>query len=245
MPHLFLNTPSFNGNDEYFTNSGILKTPYQPKVLIVGTYNEANVQGNIADFFYGRNYFWPVMHNLANNLAIGNINQLKSSRKWSLIAGVPNPNLNQILNICKQFKLTFADLVQDVLVPLINHDDIYINNAVRNGQAVDNVTPIIEFLNNNPSIEYVYCTTKFGNLKLLLNLWNSIQAGVNNNVTFGFIRTPSGRGRFSGSAASGIAKHWVWCNHPNNPHGQLQNSEGYTHFDHNWLINSGVDVNLF
>jgi hypothetical protein len=179
MPHIFLNTSNFNGDNRFYTNSAILHTThYKPKVLIIGTYNDGNHQNNLADFFYGRNYFWPVMYNLANNLALGNINQLTSSRKRSLIAGAPNPTLNQILELCKQFELAFADLVQDVLVPLGNHADKYVNNAVRNGQAIDNVAPIVEFLNKNPTNEFVYCTTKFSQLHHLEILWNQIIENV-------------------------------------------------------------------
>ncbi len=258
MPHIFLNTSNFNGDNRFYTNSAILHTThYKPKVLIIGTYNDGNHQNNLADFFYGRNYFWPVMYNLANNLALGNINQLTSSRKRSLIAGAPNPTLNQILELCKQFELAFADLVQDVLVPLGNHADKYVNNAVRNGQAIDNVAPIVEFLNNNPTIEFVYCTTKFSQLHHLEILWNQIIENVNRtNITFGCIRTPSPQGGFpdqnimggviNGTAKiNAIARYWVWVNHPAIPYGNLPFQNGFTHFNHNWLINAGIDVNLF
>lgn len=258
MPHIFLNTPNFNGNNRFYTNSAILHTThYKPKVLIIGTYNDANVQDNLADFFYGRNYFWPVMYNFAHNYEHGNINQLTSSRKRSLISGAPNPTLNQILELCKHFELTFADLVQDVLVPLINHKDSEVNTAIGNGHAIDNVAHIVQFLNNNPTIEFVYCTTKFGNLDFLLNLWNQIIENVNrNNITFGCLRSPSGQGGFADKDIMGglddgtarinaIARYWIWVNHPANPYGDLPLQNGYTHFDHNWLINTDIDVNLF
>lgn len=258
MPHFFLNTPSFNGDNRFYTNSAILQTThYKPKVLIIGTYNEANVQGNLADFFYGRNYFWPVMYNLANNYEYGNINQLTRKRNQSLIQGAPNPTLNQILELCSQFELAFADLVQDVLVPLMNHNDSEVNIAVSNGQAINNVAPIIEFLNNNPTIEFVYCTTKFNQLHHLENLWDQIIVNLNrNNITFGCLRSPSGQGGFTDQAIMGglidgtarinsIARYWVWVNHPASPYGDLPHQNRYTHFNHNWLINAGVDPNLF
>jgi hypothetical protein len=245
MPHIFLNTPSFNGNNDFFTESAILKTPYSPKVLIIGTYNdELNIK-NPADFFYGRNYFWPVIYNLANNLGYDNFNKLKSPRLHSLKAGAPIPSLATILKLCIKFKLTFADLVQNVFEQLPNHDDKFIDQAIANGQAFVNIGPIIKYINDNPSIEYVYCTTKFGNLKNINNLWNLIQNGVRNNVIFGCIRTPSGRGGFSGPVSIGLSRYWLWCNHPENPHGLFQNSNGYSCFNHEWLSNSGVNVRLF
>lgn len=65
MPHLFLNRDHFDGNADFQTQHAILKTPYSPKVLIVGTYNDGNNEHNQADFFYGRNYFWPIFENFS------------------------------------------------------------------------------------------------------------------------------------------------------------------------------------
>ena len=173
------------------------------------------------------------MYNLANNLALGNINQLTRSRKHSLSEGAPNPTLNQILELCKHFELTFADLVQDVLVPLMYHKDSEVNTAIGNGHAIDNVAEIVQFLNNNPTIEFVYCTTKFNQLHHLENLWDQIIVNVNrNNITFGCLRSPSGQGGFTDKDIMGglddgtarinaIARYWVWVNHPANPYGDL------------------------
>ena len=88
-------------------------------------------------------------------------------------------------------------------------------------------------------------------------LWNQIIDNVNRtNITFGCIRTPSPQGGFPdknimGGIINGTAKinaitrYWVWVNHPAMPYGNLPFQNGFTHFDHNWLINAGIDVNLF
>ena len=68
------------------------------------------------------------------------------------------------------------------------------------------------FLNNNPTIEFVYCTTKFSQLHHLEILWNQIIENVNRtNITFGCIRTPSPQGGFPdqnimGGVINGTAK---------------------------------------
>lgn len=245
MPHIFLNKPSFNGNNQFFTQNAILQTPYSPKVLIIGTYNDGLNLDNPADFFYGRNYFWPVISNLSAN----NINRINQKRLYSLRGGVPNPSLAEILNLCEIFRFSFADLIQDVLIPLPNHNDQHLDRAISNGQTIDNVNSIIEYINMNNSISHVYCTTKFGGFVNINNLWNLIQEGVRDGVQFGQILTPSGMGgipNFNGlNRSATIGRYWVWVNHPDNPYGEFQNHIGYNHFDHNWLINSGVNVNLF
>jgi hypothetical protein len=47
------------------TTNGILNiTPYEPKVLVIGTFNHG-WPWNKSDFFYGRDmYMWPALHNI-------------------------------------------------------------------------------------------------------------------------------------------------------------------------------------
>jgi hypothetical protein len=244
MPHIFLNTPAFNGDNRFFTQNAILRpTHYKPKVLIIGTYNDANNPNNNADFFYGRNYFWPVISNLSNHA-----NLLLQRRD---VGGIPpgSPTLGQILALCEKFKLSFADLILDVNLPLADHNDGHLNAALNLGQAVDNVQNIIEYINNSPSITHVYATSKFNHANINV-LWQSINAGVvRNDVTFGNIRTPSGMGgipNFPGlRKTASIARYWLWVNHPMSPYGNFSNQNGYLHLDHQWLINCGVNPVLF
>ncbi len=244
MPHIFLQCPHFNGDNRFQTHSAILDvTPYKPQVLIVGTYNDGNNVGNNADFFYGRNYFWPVISNLSNNANI--LTQRRDT------VGLPpgNPVLAQILNLSAQFKLTFADIISDVTIPLPNHNDNHLNSALENNNAISNHQSIIEYINRTPSITHVYGTTKFNGQFHLNNRWEQIVNGVRPNVTFAKILTPSGMGgipNFVGlNRAATIARYWVWVNHIANPHGQFKNQNGYTHFDHTWLTNCGVIINNF
>lgn len=240
MPHILLNRHNFNNDDRFQTNSAILNiTPYAPSVLILGTYNEENIQGNEADFFYGRNYFWPVIYNLVNNSII-----LKKRRDVDSYP-LGRPKIDQILNLCSSLKLTFADLILDVNVKLPNHDDRYLDQAIMLGKTINNHQNIVEFLNQNRSITHVYATTKFNQLNGLRALWDTIKQQSRPNIHFGSILTPSGMGgipnfELLGRAAT-IARYWVWVNHPNNPYGNFKNQNGYIHLDHSWLLSSGVN----
>ncbi len=246
MPHKFLRCNNFNGNADFQTHSVILDhTPYKPKVLVIGTYNEGGIIDNIADFFYGRNYFWPVI----SNLYVG-ANLLEQRR--DAMGPIPpgNPTLGTILDLCARFRLTFADLVADVPIPPPNHNDNYINAAVGQGIAITNELQIVDYINRVTSITHVYATTKFTKQPHLSNLWQQISVGVNRpEIFFGKILTPSGMGGIPNfpelERAATIARYWLWVNHPMNPYGAFRNQMGYSYLDHNWLIQSGVNPNLF
>jgi hypothetical protein len=176
MPHIFLHCPHFNGDNRFQTHSAILDvTPYKPQVLILGTYNDGNNVGNNADFFYGRNYFWPVISNLSNN---ANILTQRRDR-----VGLPpgNPVLAQILNLSEQFKLTFADIISDVTIPLPNHNDNHLNGALGNNNAISNHQSIIEYINRTLSITHVYSTTKFNGQFYLNNTWEQMETHIGNS----------------------------------------------------------------
>lgn len=242
MPHIFQNKDSFNNNPTFQTHSAILHTPYPPKVLIVGTYNETNIEGNYADFFYGRNYFWPVISNLVNNR-----NLLQRRRDY---VGIPpgNPTLPQILELCFMLKLSFADLITDVSIRLPDHSDKHLNKAIRFRQATTNEEIIINYINETASITHVYATTKFSNLIHLKNLWISVKNQVRDGVNFGCILTPSGRRipNFNGlNITATIARYWIWANFTNKPYEPFRFENGYTHLDHTWLIQCGVNPNQF
>ena len=65
IKHKFIETKF---NEEFQTHNGVLdKTPYKPEVMIIGTFNPNTPNSNFADFFYGRNYFWPALKNLSEN----------------------------------------------------------------------------------------------------------------------------------------------------------------------------------
>jgi len=244
MAHIFLNCPHFNGDARFQTHSAVLdKIPYDPQVLIIGTYNDGNNLGNNADFFYGRNYFWPVISNLSNNANI------LTQRRDAVSLPPGNPTLGQILNLAAQFKLTFADLITNVTTPLPNHNDTHLNTALKNNTAISNHLRIIDYINRTPSLTHVYCTAKFTGQTHLNNLWGQIVNNVRPNVVFGKILTPSGMGGIPNSGGLGrvatIARYWVWANNINNPYGKFRNETGYTHLDNIWLTGCGVNPAVF
>lgn len=194
--HKFLNKIWQNG---YATENAILSTtPYKPEVLFIGTYNP-NTTGNhnLANFFYGRdNYLFPMLHGIFNLNSI--YNQLP-------------PYENLIWPICMQLKLSFADLITSVfpnhniqLAPYSNKisfngstynllkdkDLIEINDLY--GELIWNDDNIINFINNTPSLKYVFLTQKSNNLfsSHFINIKNNC---VRDNLTFRYIYTPSGQ----------------------------------------------------
>ncbi|PQJ08956.1 hypothetical protein CJD36_021340 [Flavipsychrobacter stenotrophus] len=248
MPHLFLKKDHFNENTGFQTRNAILTlTPYAPKVLMIGTYNDGGNANNQADFFYGRNYFWPIFENFSQN------NRALSQRRFAAnqqgIANANPPTLQRILILCSQFKLTFADLIQDVLIPLPNHDDTYLNQAVGAGQTTNNHENIAKFINDTPSIEDVYLTTALQGYPHLNGLWEYIVQHSRGNVTFRKILTPSGRGNIPAipnqvSAVQKIARYWVWVNDPASPNGVVMNAT-FHQMNHEWLIQSGVNPMIY
>lgn len=244
MPHILKNKTLINFNPEFQASSAILRvTPYEPKVLIIGTYNESRITGNKADFFYGRNYFWPVFYNLKQNDNLLTERRILNSRVNMI------PSLNEILHLCSDFKLTFADLITDVNVTLTNHSDKNLDDAVGKGQVTKNVKNILEYVKEKESITHIYATSKFRQYKHLRSLWESVKVGVSSDIICGSILTPSGQGgipNFIGvKRAATIARYWLWVNHNKSRYGNLKNQDGYIHLDHSWLIQSGVDVKSF
>lgn len=110
----------------------------------------------------------------------------------------------------------------------------------------DNVDAIVKFINDTKSVKHVYYTFKTGDWFVVKK--EEINSKLRKDVTFGSIFTPSGNGfgnslpvPFKGRAAS-IAHCWVWNGLA---HDVPVNKPGYTHFDHDWLKRSGVNVNQF
>src|SRR5258708_1789519 len=107
--HKFQFTNWANGFET--TNAILDITPYKPKVMFIGTFNPQTPNANFADFFYGRNYFWPGLKNLFihNGVVI-------ASRRMPP-NGIPpahnllDPTLAEIFCICLKLQLTFADLI--------------------------------------------------------------------------------------------------------------------------------------
>jgi|GEM_PF-1110137 len=254
IKHKFLKTDFGTG---YITNNAILDNiPYKPEVLILGTFNPDTPNSNFADFFYGRNFFWPAFKNLFTFNSTVLINR-RMSQNGKLNVDL-NPSLSEILGMCAHLKLTFADLVLEAfhinnaeLTFKSNDNIIYknqefnlIQDSVKNGvgglEQLDslgqinwNTLNIINFLKNNPQIHTIYFTRK------PTGIWGRewtriIKQPEFDKRTFTNIFTPSAQGKPVFHSMSRLLNHWVHNENPN--FGKLEEQ---------WLISQGVDINNF
>lgn len=210
--HKFINNNWGNG---FQTNNAILNTtPYEPEVLFIGTFNpNTNGNHNQANFFYGRdNYLFPMLHGIFN---LGTIYNQQP------------PYNNLIWTLCNQLKLSFADLIlsafpnQNVqLLPnsnKVNHageqwnllKDSHLEELdAQHGEIVWNDQNIISFINNNPSIKYVFLTQKSNNT--FLEKYNAIRNNcIRPNLSFRCIYTPSGQSLSGVPRELFLAMQWL------------------------------------
>jgi hypothetical protein len=254
-----INAPNVTWPDNYATTNAILtKTPYKPEVIIIGTFNHG-WQWNDADFFYGRGmYMWTVM----SNLFVYDGNILTDRR--NPLPGNNVPSLNQIFEICEKGKLCFADLILgtshnipiqiDVhnnkilvngLYSWCDYKDSHLNYMGTQGWLDSNVINIINFIKDTPSIKCIYFTFATGGA-WILGLKNAI-INAYPNIEAGSIYTPTGMSlaNFHGypNRPYSLAHHWVWNNagHATVP----INNPNYTHLNHEWLRQNGVNPNNF
>jgi hypothetical protein len=186
------------GNGFQTHNSILDSTPYEPEVLILGTFNP-NTQGNhnLANFFYGRdNYLFPMLHGIFNLQTIYNQSP---------------PYENIIWPICNKLKLSFADLITSIFpeenIQLISGTNDVIYNEKRynllkdnhlieldnlHNQIVWNDINIINYINNKPSLKYVYLTQKSSN-KFLEKYNNIVESTSRENLSFRRLYTPTGQ----------------------------------------------------
>jgi len=205
--HKFANHqfPGFEG-EKFRTNSTILfPGHYSPIIMFIGTHNDGDVPGNSADFFYGRNYFWPVWRSLLNTPGV--LNGPKGRREDHM-AEIPLYGVeNSIYNICKLGLMTFADLVFEVDGDLNNHQDENIPQAGTIKWATDE---IIDFLKSTPSIRFVYATRQMENAAPWTGQWDKIvEAMSDRDVLFGRIHTPSGMGAGQGPRRETLKQLWL------------------------------------
>jgi len=242
--------------DGFLTQNGILKSiRYDPEVMFIGTFNHGDSDApghlpflnNHADFFYGRNYFWPVWYNIV--LHLGNF-YTQPRQNYDPPLSYNSGVFTGILKFCEIAKFSFADLIA-TLFPINNTYSIFQNKIAFLGQTFDpmkdndlialsnlnqviwNDNSIVQYLNATPSIRTVYLTRQPNNFGFL---WNSIRLRVNNPaIRFRVLFPPS---KSSGQPA-GIPKGQYiadqWLGH--------YAGNGYDNLDLNWynnLINSLV-----
>jgi hypothetical protein len=214
IKHKFFQT---NLGDGFETHNAILdKTPYKPEVMFVGTFNPNKLNANYADFFYGRNFFWTAFKNFfTHNAAIIPNRRMPPN---GIPPAILNPTLPEIFELCKKLKLTFSDLVLEVLhsnnpvFERLPNGKVIFNDFEYNliqdgkkgsigglqqlngiGQVNWNTQNIINYLCNNPQIKTIYFTRR--PIGIWASQWNSI---INHNCMVGRITknifTPSGAG---------------------------------------------------
>ena len=95
IQHKFFQKNFGNG---FETNNAILDiTPYNPEVMIIGTFNPEAPNANFADFFYGRNFFWTAFKNLFihNNVVI----PFRRMPPNGIPPAILNPTLQEIFEL--------------------------------------------------------------------------------------------------------------------------------------------------
>jgi len=254
IPHKFYQT---NFTKEFKTHSAILDiSPYKPEVMIIGTFNPATPNANFADFFYGRNYFWTVF----KNLFIHNSINLTKTRMPT--RGLPpktlNPTLQEILQLCKKLRLTFSDLILEVLhyddpqYQLLSNDNVILNNIeynlIQDGknnsakglQQLDtikqvhwNTKNIINYLCDNPQIKTIYFTRQ--PTGIWAEQWNLI---IRHTCNVGRVATnlytPSGQSLSGKPRMNSLINHWINNENPN-----------FGKLDNEWIKNHGVNIENF
>lgn len=253
IEHKFLNHHWGNG---FWSENSILKSDhYKPEVLFIGTFNP-NVPWNNADFYYGRGmYMWPILA----NLFLHNFNKLSEQRTHKN----NNPTLDDIFRICKLGKISFAEIISGTKIEIpikidgkiieVNSEYIWFDykdkplNYMGNKNWLDtNTLAICDYLNENPTIKFVYYTFKDG------GDWINSQVSYiqNNNISahHSSIFTPTCNGfrknldfPFDKRAWS-LTHSWIWNGLQ---HKTPINKINYGNLNHNWLRKNGVNIKLF
>lgn len=224
-----------NFQNSFRCENAILETPYLPEILILGTFNPNTPNTNFADFFYGRNYFWTALKNLFihEEMRITGPRMPKNGKPKKKL----NPGLDEIFELCKKLKLTFADLIIEVLhdnseYHLIKNDNVYYANREFNliqdnkrgkihgltdlnklNQVNWNTENIITFLSSNPQIKTIYFTRQ--PTGVWKNEWEKIiKDGFSENRIFTNIFTPSGQGKPVLNSMERLLNHWLFNENP-------------------------------
>lgn len=230
------------------TENAILNSEnYQPEALILGTFNPDTPNSNFADFFYGRNYFWPAFFNIFRS------GEVKFNRDKFEIYEIPltstrmpkrgkpkkeiSPTIDDILLLCNELKLSFADMVLSVLkkekFELLANDNVIFDGVEYNliqdskknniggleqldklGKVEWNTQNIIEYLKSNRKIKNVYFTRK------PTGVWGCHFEKIkthctSENITITNIFTPSGQGKPVFNNMNRLIDHWLNNENPN------------------------------
>ena len=207
--HRFLNVQFPKHQNEIFrTDSTILKpSHYEPIILFVGTFNGDSVKGNTADFFYGRNYFWPVWRNLFSLTRPSP--EPKGMRRFHMAEIPLMGGESSIYHMCRRGMMTFADLVVHVDDQLESHSDGLLKKAAREGRITWATKEIIHYLGQTPSIRFICSTCQMDDVEPWSEQWNEITRAISTrDVVMTRIHTPSGQG-LSGPRRESLASNWL------------------------------------
>lgn len=236
IEHKFLNTDFGNG---FKTHKAILsQTPYQPEMLFLGTFNpKTNNISNPADFFYGRNWFWIVLFNI---FKYDNKVVLDKQRKFYK----PNfqPSLEEIYEFMTAYKISFADLITEVLVNKESEVDYTLNDnkATYQGTEYDLINDthlshlnnlnliewstknLIDYIERNPTIKTIYFTRKsaqpFANE--ILKIRNHFKES---ELEIRYLFTPSGQGLRGKPRIRTLMNEWL-----------VSTKDGYNNLKEDW-----------
>jgi hypothetical protein len=255
VEHKFKNKTWKINDEEFSTENAILsKVPYNPKILILGTFNPTQ-DGNNTCFFYGRNYFWPAMFNLFVYKKYKSLDRSDSKK-------APKIQTEKILEFCKNHQIVFADLISEILhhgnnchqwekstgrgrptIKLKYNNSFYnliqdtdkakngvnikgLNSLETEKQINWNTQRIIQYIIQNEEINTVYITCNpSGYFKLK---WKEIKEfNYNRSLNFRRIFTPSGQGsRKDIKKMNYILKHWL---------GKYNFNNNYEGLDLDWI----------
>jgi hypothetical protein len=237
-------------------NAILATTPYKPEVMIVGTFNPETPNTNFADFYYGRNFFWPSIYNLFINDGIF-LTKRRMPTRGNPLPSI-KPSLPQIFQLCSKLKLTFSDLVLEIFnnnnsnYQFLQNGNIIFKdieyNLIQDGRKwkveglqqlslVDevnwNTQNIINYLIENPQIKTIYFTRK--PIGVWAEQWNLIvnHSCIKDRRTTN-IFTPSGAGKPVYRNVLRLLNHWIFSDNPN-----------FGKLDKNWLREKGININKF
>ncbi|MES2418298.1 MAG: hypothetical protein V4541_08925 [Bacteroidota bacterium] len=134
-------------NHKFINDLNLENLDFEPKVLLVGTFNPAWPESNLAQWFYGRtqyNYFWDVLPRL-----YGEQSMLDSGPdEWK--------------KFCKRYKIAITDLIGcigDAVRP--EHDKVmksYSDEKIAQDFQEHTFVDIVSLLKIHPTIKNVYFT---------------------------------------------------------------------------------------
>jgi hypothetical protein len=258
LTHKFQNATNLLDDIRFSSKDSILRIDspgFEPKCLIIGTFNP-DWPGNEATFFYSRSrYFWKIMSNVFTH------------GDWyhDVRTNVPAPTHAEMAAICLKTGMVFADLIKGTVpdaevmlqpngasvngYPFSGMSDAHLSHLGNQGWLDTNSKAIVDYLNNNRSICYVYFT--FNSQNWLVNqkhaLINEIN-GFSPDIEIGTIFTPTGQGLGANMARPyhtrlrKLTHHWLWVNRA---HAQPIHHLGYTHLNHRWVIDGGGECAPF